>query len=220
MAEQLSERRMGWRRPLPALDLRPGSGVAQNGARTEDVKGQRRTHPHKRTMVWLNVLGGSAVIASYAHGLLTNPTTRNDLWGGVPQTLLPFYTIWMFLAAAGYLMFTYFLMYRVRPHEVQIAKRFDLRLMNALYAIVLVPSALWMPLTFAMLEDPNPNLWLAIRLTLAMVGLGSVAFIAALLALRPRRPAPFYWLAVGGALLFAVQTALLDALVWPAFFVS
>ena len=43
---------------------------------------------------------------------------------------------------------------------------------------------------------------------------------AALLALRPRQPRWAYWLAVAGSLPFALQTAVLDALLWPAFFPS
>jgi hypothetical protein len=69
-----------------------------------------------------------------------------------------------------------------------------------------------------MLGSPGPGLWIAIRLVLAVVGLGSLGLLAALLAVRPREPAWAHVLAVAGCAAFAVQTALLDALVWPAFF--
>jgi VanZ family protein len=87
-----------------------------------------------------------------------------------------------------------------------------------LYTVILVPSALWMPLTFAMMQQPSSGLWLAIRLTLAFVGTGSLGLWVALLTLRPRQPAWAYGLAVIGCMVFCVQTALLDAWVWPAFF--
>ena len=75
-----------------------------------------------------------------------------------------------------------------------------------------------MPLTFRMIEQPDGILWLGIRLVLATVGLGSLGMIAALLRLTPRGGTVFHWAAVIGSIAFAIQTALLDALVWPAFF--
>jgi hypothetical protein len=175
-------------------------------------------HPHKRTMAWINVLGGTAVLASYAHGLWSHPTTRSDLWGEVPQAIRPVYGGWMFVAAAGYLVFTYYLFFCLDPKEARIAHRFDIRVFNVLYGVILVPSALWMPLTFELLDDPNPGLWLVIRLVLWIVGLASVILVVALLSLRPRQPARAYRLAVAGSIAFTIQTALLDALVWTAFF--
>jgi hypothetical protein len=175
-------------------------------------------HRDKRVMAWINVIGGVAVLGSYVHGIWTHPEAAGDVWGGVPQSLKPFYTFSMLTAAAGYLTFTYFLFFCVEPDEARVADRFSLRLFNALYVLILLPSALWMPLTFAMLDDPHEGLWMLIRLVLALVGIGSLAMIAALVALAPRLPAVPYWLAVAGSIAFSVQTALLDAVVWPAYF--
>jgi len=124
----------------------------------------------------------------------------------------------MFLAAAGYFAFTYFVFFRLDPDRVQVAGRFPFGLFNLLYALILIPSALWMPLTFAMLDAPSMGLWVAIRLVLAAVGIGSLALSGAVLTVDapnsvwPRR------LAFLGALAFSFQTAVLDALVWPAYF--
>jgi hypothetical protein len=175
-------------------------------------------HRDKRVMAWINVIGGVAVLGSYVHGIWTHPGTAGDVWGGVPEWLEPFYTVSMLTAAAGYLAFTYFLFFRADAEEARVADRFSLRLFNALYVMILLPSALWMPLTFAMLDDPHDGLWMLIRLVLAFVGIGSLAMIAALLAIAPRRPTVPYWLAVAGSVAFSVQTALLDAIVWPAYF--
>jgi hypothetical protein len=176
-------------------------------------------HRDKRVMAWVNVIGGAAVLGSYAHGIWTHPGTAGDVWGGVPEWMKPFYTGSMLAAAAGYLVFTYFLFFDTDPDESRVADRFSLRLFNALYVLILVPSALWMPLTFAMLDEPHEGLWMLIRLVLVLVGIGSVAVIIALLMLQPRRPPVSYWLAVLGSVAFSIQTALLDAIVWPAYFV-
>jgi hypothetical protein len=184
----------------------------------KSVRGGSNIHPQRRTMLWINLLGGSAVLASYVHGLLTHPATRASLWGQVPQAILPFYEISMFLAVGGYCAFTYFLLFRLDPDQARVANRFGFSLLNLFYALILVPSAAWMPLTLAMIEHPTSSLWFAIRLILALVGIGSVGLFVALLTLRPRKPACVYWLAVIGSLAFCIQTALLDALVWPTFF--
>jgi hypothetical protein len=124
----------------------------------------------------------------------------------------------MLLAAAGYFAFTYFLVFQVDPAEARIGGRVGYGLFNALYVLILVPSALWLPLTWLMLEQPGPELWIAIRLALAVVGLAGLGMLGALLTLRPRHPAWAYWLAVAGTIPFCIQTAVLDAVVWPAYF--
>ncbi len=69
-----------------------------------------------------------------------------------------------------------------------------------------------------MVQHPSSVLWLGIRWVLALVGLGLVALLWALLSLRPRRPSAAYWPAVAGAVAFCIQTAVLDLFVWTAFF--
>jgi hypothetical protein len=172
----------------------------------------------RRTLGWINVLGGAAVLASYAHGIWTHPASRGAMWGNVPEALRPAYGVSMLLAAAGYLAFTYFVLLRTDPRRARVAGGFGYGIFHALYALILVCSALWMPLTFAMLEQPSGALWLAIRVVLALVGLGSLGLLAALITLRPRGPRTAHGLAVAGALAFSFQTAVLDALVWTAFF--
>jgi len=175
-------------------------------------------HTQQQILAGIIIAGGAAVIASYVHGFLTHPATRADVWGGVPRALRPVYVGSMLLAAAGYFAFTYFVLFVLDPDEVLLADRFTFAVFPALYAAILVPSAVWMPLTFALLAHPGRGLWLAVRVTLALTGVASLALLAALLALSPREPALAYWFAVGGAAAFCIQTAALDMLVWPAFF--
>lgn len=175
-------------------------------------------HGGKRSLAWIVLLGGAAVMASYAYVLSLDPATQAGLWGGVPPAALPAYMALMVLAAGGYFAFTFYLYFRIDPEEARIAGRFGFSLFPFLYILILVPSALWLPLTAAMIQEPSSTLWLAIRLTLALVGLASVGLLLALLGLRPRRPVVSYWLAVAGALAFSFQTALLDLFVWTALF--
>lgn len=175
-------------------------------------------HPQRLTLLILNVLGGTAVLGSYAHGFTHHPNATSALWGGVPESLQPLYTISMLLAAVGYFPFTYLLAFRVHPDQVRIIGGLRFDAFNVLYALILAPSALWMPLTFAMIAHPNPTLWVMIRVVLALVGIGSVGMIIALVTLRPRPLPALYVAAIVGAIFFAIQTALLDAIVWPAYY--
>ncbi|HNS52235.1 MAG TPA: hypothetical protein PKO09_13760 [Anaerolineae bacterium] len=175
-------------------------------------------HPQKRWMLAINVLGGMAVLGSYALGLAGNPAAGDALWGGVPDSLRPAYTAGMLLAALGYLTFLYFLLFRLDPDQARIGGRFGYGLFLLLIAAILIPSALWMPLTVRMVQQPAPALWAAIRLVLAVVGLAAVGLLLALVWLRPRQPRVAYWAAVTGAALSALHTGVLDALLWTALF--
>jgi hypothetical protein len=175
-------------------------------------------HPGTRTVAWIVLLGGGAVVLSYAYILGIDPATRADLWGGVPPALLPAYVVSMALAAGGFFAFTFFLLFRANPDSVRIAGRFGYGLFSGLYLMILAPSALWLPLTSAMVQQPSSILWLGIRLVLLAVGAGSVALLLALLSLQPRQPARAYWLAVVGSVVFCFQTAVLDLFVWTALF--
>jgi hypothetical protein len=174
--------------------------------------------PKKRAMLWINLLGGVGVLGSYVIGLSSHPGSAGLLWGGVPSELRPLYTAGMLLAALGYFAFTYFLLLRVDPVDVRLGKRFGFELLNWLYLGILVPSALWMPLTWMMIERPANGLWCGIRAILIVVGLASMSMVIALLRVRPRNPEWAHRLALIGGALFTAHTALLDALVWPAFF--
>jgi hypothetical protein len=172
----------------------------------------------RATLIAINVIGGIAVLGSYVWGIATRPETSGQVWGGVPESLKPMYTLSMLLAAVGYFPFTSYVLFRLDPERVRVAGRFGFDLFLLLYALVLAPSALWMPLTFAMLDAPSKLLWLVIRVVLFAVALGSGGILAALLLARPRPTGVHFTLAVAGSIAFCIQTVLLDAFVWPAFF--
>jgi len=172
---------------------------------------------HRTALLLLNVVGGLAVLGSY--GLLfTRPDAGPVLWGGVPEGLRPFYTVNMWLAAAGFFPFTGLFLFGTDPERVRFAGRFGYGALLWLYGLVLVFSALWMPLTFAHADAPSRLSWLLVRLDLALVAAGSLGLLTALLTMTPRPPTWLHVLALVGCLAFNVQTVLLDATVWPHFY--
>jgi len=184
-----------------------------NGARLEESA----MHPQRRAMIWINLLGGTAVLASYAWGFVAQPDAMGALWGGVPEWARPLYTVNMFLAAAGYFLFTPYILRKLSPETTRIGGRFGFGILNLCYALVLVSSALWLPLTAQMVAQPSLGLWWLIRFDLALVALGSLGLLVSLLALNEPVPRG-RWLAVIGLVPFSLQTAVLDALVWPAYY--
>ena len=169
-------------------------------------------------MVIINIIGGIVVLGSYVLGILTNPNAGQVLWGGIPQSIRPFYTAGMFLAATGYFAFTYFLLFRLNPQDTHVTSRLGFGLFNILYALILFPSALWMPLTFLAIEQSSLLLVWVVRLVLVVVGAASICLFIALLKVIPRKPLWAYRIAMAGVVAFCVQTAILDAIIWGAFF--
>jgi hypothetical protein len=162
--------------------------------------------------LWLliiDVVGGAGVLGSYAWGIAAHDQPGRALWGGVPLFLRPLYQLSMLTATAGYFAFTWFLLWKL-PESARIG-RFGYGVLLPIHLLFLLPSALWMPLTFRYLDGHAS--WWAVRGVLLAVGVGALALIAALIAVEPRSR-----LAIAGACAFAFQTAVLDALVWPAFF--
>lgn len=175
------------------------------------------SHPTTAALALLNVLGGIGVLASYVWGL-GDPAVAAGLWGGVPESLRPLYTVSMLFAAAGYFPMTGAVLFGLDPLRARVAGRFGYGLFLPLYALVLLPSALWLPLTLWMVESPSPLLWAAIRGTLALVAVGSLGLLASLALVRPGPQPALRILALAGAAAFCFQTVALDALLWPALY--
>ncbi|MGD9143184.1 MAG: hypothetical protein PVG61_04990 [Dehalococcoidia bacterium] len=165
----------------------------------------------------INVIGGTAVIGSYIYGLNAQSGGASVLWGGVAENIRPVYFVSMIISALGYFAFLYYILFRLSPSEVSIASTFGFSLFFAIFILILLPSALWMPLTNLYVGAPATGTWVMVRIILALVGIGSIALVWALLSL-PAREGIAYWLAVAGSGYFAFHTAILDAVVWAALY--
>jgi hypothetical protein len=166
----------------------------------------------------INIIGGAAVIGSYIFGLNTQSGGANVLWGGVPANIRQLYFVSMILSALGYFAFIYYILFRLTPSEISIGGIAGFGVFYAIFLVMLLPSALWMPLTNLYVSSPNTGTWAGIRTVLALVGLASIALLWALLSMQGKVPGISYWLAVAGSAYFAFHTAILDAIVWAALF--
>ncbi len=177
-----------------------------------------KLHTHQRNLILLNVILGIAVLGSYTIAFGQTPEVRGALWGRVPQALLPVYTVCMFMAAFGYFTFSLFLLFRTDPDRTFFLNGKPYTVLYLLYTLMLLPSALWMPLTVQMIVEPSLLKWIAVRTVLFLVALGSAGILAAVITTTGREHAWGRRLAILGALLFCLQTVVLDAFIWPYYF--
>lgn len=166
----------------------------------------------------INIIGGTAVIGSYIYGLSAQAGGANVLWGGVPENIRPVYTVSMVLSALGYFAFLYYIFFRLEPSEISIAGVSGFTLFYVIFLLILIPSAFWMPLTNAYVDNPSTTMWVLVRTVLVLVGLASTALLLAFLTLDGKVPGVSYWLAVVGSGYFAFHTLILDAIIWAALF--
>jgi hypothetical protein len=169
-------------------------------------------------LLLINLLGGAAVIGSYVLGLRGASGGSSTLWGGVSERLRPVYAVSMLLSAAGYLAVLFLIFFRLDPGEVTIGGRSGFALLYPIFALILVPSAAWMPLTRRYVSEPGIGTWIAVRAVLLIVGAASIALAWAVSTLEPGDHSAAYWAAVVGSSYFAFHTFVLDAILWAALF--
>lgn len=170
--------------------------------------GTARTAGGRVAFVAINVVGGAAVLASYVLWLGNPSNDAGALWGTIGGAGRALYTVSMLAAASGYFAFAPFLL-RHGDRAPLTFHRLDL-----LLVLVLLPSALWMPLAFEYLDAPSRGLWVTMRAGLLITGGASAAIVHAVWSVRDAPPRARR-LALAGALAFTFQTLVLDALVWP-----
>ncbi len=157
----------------------------------------------------LNVIGGMAVLGSYAWGIGLFPELREAFWGGVPEGLRGVYSINMIFAAAGYIAAFLYFMIKLGSDEFG-------RLYWC-YLLVLLFSALWLPLTVAFLTYQEDWIWRFIRVDLLAVALGGILMIKHVW--KTENAGTGLKAAITfGLFFFSLQTLVLDGFVWPYYF--
>lgn len=174
----------------------------------------------KALFLFIYIFAGIGVLFTYAYNLHINYDRASALWGAVPDSLRPWYGVGMIAAALGYLLASYVLIFLVDAKEALVFKRYSYNVFTLCFVLILIPSILWMPLTFHMLSTPSGLTWFFIRLILFIVALGGLLLVIALKGLEPK-PSPWiYFAALLGSVLFFIHAFVLDAILWPYFFKS
>lgn len=195
------------------------SWLPYGGRVRTDMARRVESRPMKMLWIVLNLVFGPLVLVSYlGSAMVWDAETVAGLWGAVPEAARPLYTANMFLAAAGYFSFGYYLLRRIDAERVEIFGRFGFGVFTLAYGVVLVGSCLWMPLTCAAIAGARDALVPVIFGVLAAVAGGSLLLLAALGSARPRTAPRARAIAIVGACFFCLQTVVLDGIVWPLHF--
>jgi len=172
-----------------------------------------------RSFLIVNVVGGVAVLGGYAGFLSVFPEQRASLWGGIEGGWQSVFVISMFGAAAGYLIFTYCVLFRSAPYG------FSSRLMKSKHSvstfssIFLGAAAVWMPATITYLDTGSLAWWIIAVASLWITAL-TLAAMTAIVVLSPFSiPSPFARImAIVGISYITFHCLLFDAIVWVSLF--
>lgn len=171
----------------------------------------------RRSLLLLIAIGGAAVLGSYVLAFVYSPAIRAGLWGGIPESWKGFYTVNMLLAATAFFPATLLLGFKTPLDDFRDQAGLSFNALLGAYAAILVPSALWLPLTALYIQAPSPVLWISIRIVLFLVGAGATV-VAYMLTRRAAHGPTLAWGAVLLFFFFWLQTMVLDAILWPAYF--
>ena len=162
---------------------------------------------------------GPLVLASYAYGL-SHAEDRMALWGGIPSSWQTYIVPFMFVAAAGYLMFWWIALFQMEVSALEALRwpwgESDGSGLNRLllaFLLVLIPSALWIESTIFHLA--NDYSWTPILVIgiLFLVSVGNV--MMGLLAYGAYQDGVnSSELMILGAAMLAVQCIVNDLVIW------
>ena len=166
-------------------------------------------------LVLVNLIGGTAVLGSYVWGVRQFDDPAAALWGDAPAIVRSSALATMLLAAFGYLwMFWGHLLWQSDFSSIKLRGRDAAWLIVGLDATILLLSALWMPLTVVTIQRQNELLRYVVFAILWGVAGATMFLVWALMTLESSAPSWSHRLAVAGSLAFALQTVILDAIIW------
>ena len=172
----------------------------------------------KYFFIIINIVLGSLLLMTYYRGVTQNSDIAPKLWGGVPQTLIPYIVTSMFIGAFGYFFFTYYLAFEIDQQSLLIFNNFKFSTIIILYLLILIPSCFWRDLSLNYLINPSPMLWKLIVFILYTVGIASIILLMCLININPNNGSLLYRLSILGCCAFAFHTMFLDGLLWTTFF--
>lgn len=171
------------------------------------------------TFLIINLIGGIAVLGGYLVCLYVYPDQREALWGGVQSGWQSVFTVSMLMAAAGYLVFSYGILFKSSPDGFS-SKYLDTRhAISLLCMVFLISAAIWMPATISYLKTNN-SIWWILSVTSLWITAISLFTVTTLVIVCPLTiPSTFYRvLTISGISYITFHCLILDAIIWVSRF--
>jgi len=102
----------------------------------------------------VNLVGGPLVLLSYVIGLKAGKSA-DILWGGTPKKIRGVYTLSMIVSALSFLITTIFVFLNMNRSNIELPYSLNTNVFNILYTILLICSAIWIPLVNVMVSKPS-----------------------------------------------------------------
>ncbi len=168
---------------------------------------------------WFVVGAGPLVLVSYVVGIM-RADDPEALWGGVDGTLRKITIPFMFVAAAGFLIAAYFLLFKWSPDTLAELHwpwaEADGRGMNRVlwaYAIYLIPSMLWLESTLLHLRFGTGATQALVIVVLTLVTVGLVMLGALAVGAMQDGVSGAGWV-LAAVVMMAIQSTLNDNIIW------
>ena len=173
----------------------------------------------RRLVLTFTFIFGPLVLVSYVYGL-SHAEKPQDLWGGIPLPWQSYIVPFMFIAAAGFLVYWWIVFFQFDqsmffslhwPWKDPDGKGAD-RLFLA-YTLILIPSALWLEST--LLHLSNDYSWTPVLVIgiLILVAIGNV--MLGLLAYGSYQDGvDGSGLMIAGAVMLGIQCVINDCILW------
>ena len=172
------------------------------------------------TFLIVNIVGGSAVLGGYLICLyLLLPDQRETLWGSVQGLWKPVFVVSMLIAAAGYLAFSYVILFKSNPMEFSSRFLDTKHAVSIICMIVLISAATWMPATITYLKTSNSIWWIISVTSLWITVISLFAATTVVMAFPLAIPSAFYrMLAISGISYITFHCLVFDAIIWVSKF--
>ncbi|MDC0035071.1 hypothetical protein OAJ44_01745 [Chloroflexi bacterium] len=164
----------------------------------------------------VNLAGGIIVLGSYVVGLYLYPDFRNALWGGVTGSWKTIFTVSMFFAAAGYLVFCYSMTVSDGADKSLILGRHTFSILAAFF---LISASVWMPATLKYLASDN-NLWWTLSVISLWITAASLILLTVFFGFSKYEGIGTiqFSLTLAGIIWITIHCLVFDAIIWVAKF--
>jgi len=162
----------------------------------------------------INIIGGIAVLGGYVIALINHPETRNELWGGVPENLRLWITIFMFISAFGYCFAMYYLIFDEGLFLNFFWGKFDYKLIKILLTIFLLTAALWIHTAFIYIESGSKLYWNFVQLELWLTGVSAFLIMIGIATAIGVKNSNLHLYSILGLSAISFHCLVLDAFLW------